>query len=107
MALLTFSHVTSGTNLAVSFLERPNSQAQQRESVCVYEGEKERSCHADTITNIQTHNKEKAKEGKQAEACHAGGMQTTDTGRQRHKLLHRFKKVLEKYNKKQPQVSMW
>lgn len=87
VAPLTFSHVTIGTNLAVSFLERPNSRTQQRESVWVHEGEKERSCHADTITNIQTHNKEKAKKGKQAEACHAGGMQTTDTGRQQHKNI--------------------
>lgn len=31
---LTFSHVTSGTNLAAWFLERPNSRTQQRESVC-------------------------------------------------------------------------
>lgn len=84
VAPLTFSHVTTGTNLAVSFLERPNSLTQQRESVWVHEGEKERSCHADTITNIQTHNKEKAKKGKQAEACHAGDNRHRKTATQKY-----------------------
>lgn len=37
------------------------------------------SSQTDTVSNIQTHNQKKAKEGKQAKARHPGGTQGKDT----------------------------
>ncbi len=91
-ASLTFSRVTSGTNLAAWFLERQNSRTQQRESVCVRvcvcTWRWERPFLATQIKlHVQTSNQEKAKKGKHANARHPGDMQTKDTGIEWHRRI--------------------